>query len=243
MRRSMPEREHVRPPPRRSASRSCNTRTGNCGVQTTFCVRHVRFHPGGARPQTEVLNACIDQHRNTYVGGLICKVLQIAPSTYRRHAARHRNPELRSAHAKHDEVLMLHIERVWQANMQVYGAEKVWKQMNHEDIVVAHCAVGRLKRRLGLEGVRRGKTVRSTMPDTAAPCPLDRVNRQFQANRPNQLWVSDFTYLSTCQGWLYVAFVVGAFTRCIMDWHVSTTMTTEEANYYRQLSRQPALAA
>lgn len=163
----MPEREHVRPPPRRSASRSCNTRTGNCGVQTTFCVRHVRFHPGGARPQTEVLNACIDQHRNTYVGGLICKVLQIAPSTYRRHAARHRNPELRSAHAKHDEVLMLHIERVWQANMQVYGAEKVWKQMNHEDIVVAHCAVGRLKRRLGLEGVRVAKP-------SAVPCQTQR---------------------------------------------------------------------
>jgi transposase InsO family protein len=119
-------------------------------------------------------------------------VLQVAPSAYRRHAARQRNPELRSARAKRDELLMPHIERVWHANMQVYGAEKVWKQMNREDIAVARCTVERLMRQLGLEGVRRGKKVRTTVPDTSAPCPLDRVNRQFQADRPNQLWVSDF---------------------------------------------------
>ncbi|KPK38120.1 MAG: transposase, partial [Gammaproteobacteria bacterium SG8_47] len=120
------------------------------------------------------MNAYIDQHRDSYGVEPICKVLQIAPSAYRRHAARQRNPELRSAKAKCDELLMPHIERVWQANMQVYGAEKVWRQMNREDIAVARCSVERLMRRLGLEGVRRGKKVRTTVPDTSAPCPLDR---------------------------------------------------------------------
>jgi transposase InsO family protein len=175
-------------------------------------------------------------------------VLQVAPSAYRRHAARQRNPELRSARAKRDELLMPHIERVWHANMQVYGAEKVWKQMNREDIAVARCTVERLMRRLGLEGVRRGKKVRTTVPDTSAPCPLDRVNRQFQADRPNQLWVSDFTYVSTWQGWLYVAFVVDVFARRIVGWRVSTTMTTdfvldalEQALYDRQPDPEDAL--
>jgi transposase InsO family protein len=194
------------------------------------------------------LNAYIDQHRETYGVEPICKVLQVAPSAYRRHAARQRNPELCSARAKHDQWLMPHIERVWQANMQVYGAEKVWKQMNREDIAVARCTVERLMRRLGLEGVRRGKTVRTTTPDTSAPCPLDRVNRQFQAHRPNQLWVSDFTYVSTWQGWLYVAFVVDVFARRIVGWRVSTTMTTdfvldalEQALYDRQPDPDDAL--
>jgi transposase InsO family protein len=175
-------------------------------------------------------------------------VLQVAPSAYRRHAARQRNPELRSARAKRDELLMPHIERIWHANMQVYGAEKVWKQMNREDIAVARCTVERLMRRLGLEGVRRGKKVRTTVPDTSAPCPLDRVNRQFQADRPNQLWVSDFTYVSTWQGWLYVAFVVDVFARRIVGWRVSTTMTTdfvldalEQALYDRQPDPEDAL--
>ena len=104
--------------------------------------------------------------------------------------------------------------------MQVYGAEKVWKQMNREDIAVARCTVERLMRRLGLEGVRRGKAIRTTVPGLAAPCPLDRVNRQFNADRPNQLWVSDFTYVSTWQGWLYVAFVVDVFARRIVGWRV-----------------------
>jgi len=175
-------------------------------------------------------------------------VLQVAPSAYRRHAARQRNPELRSARAKRDELLMPHIERVWQANMQVYGAEKIWKQMNREDIAVARCTVERLMRRLGLEGIRRGKSVRTTTPDTSAPCPLDRVNREFQADRPNQLWVSDFTYVSTWQGWLYVAFIVDVFARRIVGWRVSTTMTTEfvldaleQALYDRQPDPEDAL--
>ena len=175
-------------------------------------------------------------------------MLQVAPSAYRRHAARQRNPELRSARAKRDELLMPHIERVWHANMQVYGAEKVWKQMNREDIAVARCTVERLMGRLGLHGVRRGKTVRTTVPDASASCPLDRVNRQFTADCPNQLWVSDFTYVSTWQGWLYVAFVVDVFARRIVGWRVSTTMTTdfvldalEQALYDRQPDPEDAL--
>ncbi len=140
-----------------------------------------------------------------------------------------------------DEVLMPEIARVWQANLRVYGADKVWKQMNREGIGVARCTVERLMRRLGLPGARRGKTVRTTVPDRSAPCPLDRVNRQFKADRPNQLWVSDFTYVSTWQGWLYVAFVIDVFARRIVGWRVSASMTTdfvldalEQALYARQ---------
>jgi putative transposase len=167
--------------------------------------------------------------------------LQVAPSAYRRHAARQRNPELRSDRAKRDEVLSPHIARVWDDNFKVYGADKVWKQMNREAIPVARCTVERLMRCKGLQGARRGKTVRTTVPDRSVPCPLDRVNRQFVADRPDQLWVSDFTYVSTWQGWLYVAFVVDVFARRIVGWRVSRTMTTdfvldalEQALYARQ---------
>ena len=121
----------------------------------------------------------------------------------------------------------LTIERVWNDNLQVYGADKVWMQMNREGVAVARCTVERLMRRLGLQGVRRGKGVRTTVADLKAPCPLDKVNRQFRADRPNQLWVSDFTYVSTWQGWLYVAFVVDVFARRIVGWRVSTSMTTD----------------
>ena len=119
--------------------------------------------------------------------------MQIAPSGYRRHAARKRNPDLRCARARRDETLILDIQRVWKENMSVYGADKVWKQMNRENIPVARCTVERLMKRLGLEGVRRGRKLRTTIPDPAIPCPLDHVNRKFRADRPNQLWVSDFT--------------------------------------------------
>ena len=122
---------------------------------------------------------------------------------------------------------MTHIERVWEANLQVYGADKVWKQMNREGIIVARCTVERLMRRLGLQGVRRGKRIRTTVPDTSMACPQDRVNRQFSADRPNQLWVSDFTYVSTWQGWQYVAFVIDVFARRIVGWRVSSAMTTD----------------
>ena len=119
------------------------------------------------------------------------------------------------------------IQRVWHANFQVYGAEKVWRQMNREGIAVARCTVERLMARLGLEGVRRGKVVRTTRSEPSAPCPLDRVHREFKAERPDQLWVSDFTYVSTWQGWLYVAFVIDVFARRIVGWRVSTRMHTD----------------
>ncbi len=138
---------------------------------------------------------------------------------------------------------MPQIERVWQANLRVYGATKVWKQMNREGISVARCTVERLMRRLGLQGARRGKAIRTTVPDRAAPCPLDRVHRQFTADRPNQLWVSDFTYVSTWQGWLYVAFIVDVFARRIVGWRVSPTMTTDfvlDALEQALHARQPA---
>ncbi len=134
------------------------------------------------------------------------------------------------------------------ANMQVYGVKKVWRQLAREGVVVARCTVERLMRNLGLRGVRRGKVVRTTNGDAKAPCPLDRVNRQFRAERPNQLWVSDFTYVSTWQGWLYVAFVIDVFARRIVGWRVSSSMRTdfvldalEQALYARQPERDGSL--
>jgi len=174
--------------------------------------------------------------------------LQIAPSGYWRHAARQRNPALRCQRAKQDELLLPHIQRVWQSNMQVYGADKVWKQLGREGVAVARCTVERLMRRLGLRGVMRGKVVKTTVSDGKALCPLDRVNRVFKADRPNQLWVSDFTYVSTWQGWLYVAFVLDVFARRIVGWRVSSSMRTdfvldalEQALYARQPERQEGL--
>ena len=194
------------------------------------------------------MRAFVDAHRETYGVEPICRVLQIAPSGYRRHAAQQRNPALRCARARRDDVLIPHIERVWQVNLRVYGADKVWKQMNREGMAVARCTVERLMQRLGLRGVIRGKVVRTTISDVKAPCPLDRVNRQFKADRPNQLWVSDFTYVSTWQGWLYVAFVIDVFARRIVGWRVSSSMHTdfvldalEQALYARQPERDGAL--
>ena len=136
---------------------------------------------------------------------------------------------------------MPEIHRVWEKNMRVYGADKVWRQLHREEQAVARCTVERLMRRLGIQGARRGKSMRTTVPDTSAPCPLDHVNRHFKADRPNQLWVSDFTYVSTWQGWLYVAFVIDVFARRIVGWRVSSSMHTdfvldalEQALYDRQ---------
>ena len=168
--------------------------------------------------------------------------MQIAPSGYWKHAVRQHTPELRSDRAQRDEVLVEHIDRVWRANLQVYGADKVWHQLNREGHAVARCTVERLMRRRGLHGVVRGKVVRTTISDAKAPCPLDRVNRQFKAQRPNQLWVSDFTYVSTWQGWLYVAFVVDVFARRIVGWRVSSSMHTDfvlDALEQALMARQP----
>jgi transposase InsO family protein len=138
--------------------------------------------------------------------------------------------------------LVPQIKRVWDSNWQVYGADKVWKQLNREGIAVARCTVERLMRQQGLCGVRRGKVIRTTIPDKSAPCPLDRVNRQFNADRPNQLWVSDSTYVSPWQGWLFVAFVIDVYARRIVGWRVSSSMRTDfvlEAPEQALFDRQP----
>jgi|TARA_R100001377_G_scaffold78443_1_gene56176 putative transposase len=150
--------------------------------------------------------------------------------------------------ARQDELLSSEIQRVWDDNMQCYGVVKVWKQLHRERINVARCTVQRLMRRLGLQGVRRGQIIRTTVPDGKLVCPLDKVNRQFHASRPNELWVSDFTYVSTWQGWLYVAFVIDVFARRIVGWRVSNNMKTEfvldaleQALYARQPGRSDNL--
>lgn len=171
--------------------------------------------------------ALVEAHRDRFGVKPTCNVLQIAPSAYRQHAARRRNASLPSVRACRDGELMPKIEAVWNANLQVYGADKVWKQMNREGEAVARCTVERLMRKPGLCGVRRGKSVRTTVSDHKAPCPLDKMNRQFRADRLNQLWVSDFTYVSTWQDWLYVAFIVDVFARRIVGWSVSSSMTTD----------------
>lgn len=185
----------------------------------------------------------IDEHREVYGVEPLCKVLQIAPSGYRRYAAQQRNPQLLCARVQRDAVLMPKIHKVWEKNMKVYGADKVWRQLRRDKHVVARCTVERLMRRLGIQGARRGKSIRTTVPDTSAPCPLDHVNRQFKADRPNQLWVSDFTYVSTWQGWLYVAFVIDVFARRIVGWRVSSSMHTDfvlDALEQALYDRQPA---
>lgn len=173
------------------------------------------------------MTAFIDDHRETYGVEPICKVLPIAPSTYYLHAARRADPAKVPARVQRDERLCADIQRVWDENRQVYGVRKVWRQLRRESIDVARCTVARLMGRLGLRGVIRGKGVKTTISDMAAPCPLDRVNRQFRADRPNALWVADFTYVSTWQGHLYVAFVIDVYARRIVGWKVSSTMRTD----------------
>ena len=133
------------------------------------------------------MHGLVDAHRDVHGVEPICAVLQIAPSAYRRRVARSRDQNLLSARAQRDAALMPVVEQVWNANLQVYGADKVWKQMNREGVEVARCTVERLMRRLGLRGVKRGKVVRTTVSDNKAARPLDKVNRQFRADRPNQL--------------------------------------------------------
>jgi putative transposase len=167
--------------------------------------------------------AFIDEHRAIHGVEPICRVLPIAPSTYHAHAACRGDPSKRPARAQRDAVLKIEIERVYNENFRVYGVRKVWRQLGRKGIAVARCTVARLMRTMGLQGVVRGKTVRTTISDAAAPCPLDRVNRLFRAPRPNALWVSDFTYVATWAGFVYVAFVIDAFARRIVGWRVSRT--------------------
>jgi putative transposase len=167
--------------------------------------------------------AFIDDHRATYGVEPICKVLPIAPSTYRDHAAKQRDPSKLSDRAKRDAALKVEVRRVFEENFRVYGVRKVWRQLQREGIATARCTVARLMRHMGLEGAIRGKPVRTTVSNKAGPCPLDRVNRQFQAPAPNRLWLSDFTYVATWTGFVYVAFVIDAYARRIVGWRVSRT--------------------
>ena len=173
--------------------------------------------------------AFIDDHRHSH--GLeprsgsrpICKVLPIAPSTYRAHVAVRREPERASARVQRDHLLKAEIRRVHAEQFGVYGVRKVWRQLRREGTEVARCTVARLMRELGLRGVVRGRETRTTMPARGTPCPADKVNRQFRAPRPNLLWLSDFTYVATWQGFVYVAFVIDAYARRIVGWRVSRT--------------------
>jgi putative transposase len=167
--------------------------------------------------------AFIDGHRGTHGVEPICKCLPIAPSTYYDHVAKRAAPEKLSARAKRDMAMKPEIERVFAENHEVYGARKVWRQLNRESIPVARCTVERLMADLGLQGVIRGKPVRTTVQNKGAPCPLDRINRVFHAPAPNRLWLSDFTYVSTWSGFVYVAFVIDAYARRIVGWRVSRT--------------------
>lgn len=169
--------------------------------------------------------AFVDNHRDVHGVEPICRLLPIAPSTYHEHVARRRDPTKLSARAKRDAELRCEIQRVWEENFRVYGVQKVWRQLRREGIAVARCTVGRLMRAMGLRGIVRGKAIRTTVSDKAAPCPLDRVIRDFQAPRPNALWVADFTYVATWVGFVHVAFVVDAFARRIVGWRVSRTAT------------------
>jgi putative transposase len=167
--------------------------------------------------------AFIDDHRQVYGVEPICKVLPIAPSTYHAHVARRVDSAKLSARAKRDTALQREIARVFVENFEVYGVRKVWRQMVRERFDVARCTVERLMRGMGLAGVIRGKPVRTTVQDKAAPCPLDHVNRVFNAPAPNVLWVSDFTYVSTWTGFVYVAFVIDVYARRIVGWRASRT--------------------
>ena len=194
------------------------------------------------------MSAFVEEHGQRFGVESICRALQVAPSAMWLRRARQRNPALRPARRRRDAELLPQIERVWRANMQVYGADKVWRQLLREGIAVARCTVERLMRAQGLRGVMRGKVVRTTTPDEKAPCPLDRVNREFKAERPNQLWVSDFTYVSTWQGFVYVAFVIDVYARYIVGWRVSSSMRTEfvldaleQALYARRPQREDGL--
>ena len=156
----------------------------------------------------------------------ICKVLPIAPSTYFDHRAKQADPAKLSARVRRDAALRPTISRVFERNHKIYGARKVWLQMKREGVSIARYTVERLMRSMGLHGVIRGKTVRTTVPDKATPCPLDHVNRQFHAPRPNALWVSDFTYVSTWAGFVYVAFVIDTYARRIVGWRASRSAHT-----------------
>nr|WP_201265721.1 IS3 family transposase [Escherichia coli] len=183
------------------------------------------FGEGGVRPPLEKMMPLLDKLREQYGVGPVCSELHIAPSTYYHCQQQRHHPDKRSARAQHDDWLKREIQRVYDENHQVYGVRKVWRQLLREGIRVARCTVARLMAVMGLAGVLRGKKVRTTVSRKAvAAC--DRVNRQFVAERPDQLWVADFTWVSTWQGFVYVAFIIDVFAGYIVGWQVSSSMET-----------------
>jgi transposase InsO family protein len=173
------------------------------------------------------MTAFIDVHRTTFGVEPICRMLPIGSSTYYAAKTVARDPDKVSPRGQQDEKLKAVIGKLWSDNNSVYGYKKVWHALRREGRDVARCTVARLMREMGLRGAVRGKKVVTTNPDAAQPCPDDKVNRQFKAERPNQLWVSDFTYVSTWSGMVYVAFVIDVYARRIVGWRVSTSMQTQ----------------
>ncbi|EHN1430330.1 IS3 family transposase, partial [Escherichia coli] len=183
------------------------------------------FCEGGVRPPLEKMMPLLDKLREQYGVGPVCSELHIAPSTYYHCQQQRHHPDKRSARAQHDDWLKREIQRVYDENHQVYGVRKVWRQLLREGIRVARCTVARLMAVMGLAGVLRGKKVRTTISRKTVATG-DRVNRQFVAERPDQLWVADFTYVSTWQGFVYVAFIIDVFAGYIVGWRVSSSMET-----------------
>ena len=169
----------------------------------------------------------IDQHRKQYGVEPICRQIQIAPSSYYEHKARERDSDRLPNRIKRDRVLERDIQRVWESNFKVYGVNKVWRQLMREGIQVARCTVERLMKRLGIQGARRGKKCWTTIADDLRDRPTDKVNRQFVAARPNQLWVADITFVTTWTGFVYVAFIIDVFARFIVGWRVSRSLQTD----------------
>ena len=169
----------------------------------------------------------IEAYHEAYGVEPICRVLEIAPSGYYRHRRQQADATCRSARAQRDATLLDDIRRVFRQHHEVYGVRKIWHQLQREEIAVARCTVARLMRAAGLRGVVRGQRAITTRPDTAAPCAADLVPRQFSAERPNQLWVADFTYVATWRGFMYVAFVIDVFSRRIVGWRAHSTMRTD----------------
>jgi len=175
------------------------------------------------------MTSFIDDHREAYGVEPICTVLPIAPSSYYEQKARQADPTRLPSRVQRDAVLSEEIERVWKENRRVYGAPKVWHQMNREGISVARCTVERLMRQMGLKGAVRGRKPKTTIPDELADRPADLVSRDFTANRPNRLWVADLTYVATWMGFVYVAFIFDVFSRLIVGWRVSRSLRSDLA--------------
>jgi len=171
----------------------------------------------------------IEEQRGVYGVEPICQELEIAPSTYYDHRAKRRNPERRCTRAKRDDHLRLEIRRIWDENLSVYGARKVWRQARRERLQIARCTVERLMSKMEIRGVTRGKRVRTTVPETGVERPADLVQRDFTATAPNQLWVADITYIATWRGFAYAAFVIDVFSRAIVGWRVSTSLRSDLA--------------